>query len=157
MFRLQSVYYCSCALRGSSNTTALAFYIDSPFFEEIVIVMFNLLSQYCKVIGWTLHTQNPCTSGQISWLTGRRADYNDELRLIRATVTLPPQEVRLQVRLKVKQAVSSTRSFSFQSFAGFHSVQYGKWWKWMPRWSRWVDDFQVAQTTSNSPTWHLIC
>lgn len=39
-------------------------------------------------------------SVQISWLTGRRADCNDEPLLIRATVTLPPQEV--QVRLKVK-------------------------------------------------------
>lgn len=40
------------------------------------------------------------TSTQISWLTGRRADCNDEPLLIRATVTLPPQEV--QVRPKVK-------------------------------------------------------
>lgn len=108
MFRLQNMYCCSCALHSSSNTTAFAFYIESPFFVEIIII-FTLFSQYRKVIGTESFTT---TSTQLSWLTGRRADCNDGPLLIRATVTLPPQEV--QVRLKVKWAVLSTRPFSIQ-------------------------------------------
>lgn len=45
MVRLQNMYYCSCALRGSSNTTAFTFYTESPFFVEIMII-FNLFRQY---------------------------------------------------------------------------------------------------------------
>lgn len=144
MFRLQNMYCCSCALQGSSNTTAFAFYIESPFFVEIIII-FILFSQYRKVIGTILHDHVHAAilaDREESWLQWWTPVNQSNSH---APSTGSPSQTESQVGCLVNT------SLLHPSFAGFHIVQYSKWCKWMPRWSCWVDAFQVAQTTSNSP------